>query len=225
MDGVHDLYDSTDVFIIVDVLSFSTCVDIAVSNGASVLPYRFKDESAKEFAAFNDAVLAVHRTERGPFSLSPVSMFNTTPGLRIVLPSPNGSTLSLECKGKKVICGSLRNAQAVAIAAQSLGKTISVIPAGERWSNSNIRFALEDALGAGAILSYLQGDLSPEALSFVSLWKNSKDNVSQLLRDCYSGKELVMRDSEEDITLASIVNASNCVPILTEGMAFVAYGA
>ena len=42
-----------DVTIVVDVLSFSTCVDVATARGAAILPYSWSDwndPSAAEFA-------------------------------------------------------------------------------------------------------------------------------------------------------------------------------
>ena len=48
--GVSLLAPISDVIIIVDVLSFTTSVEIATNQGALVYPYRWKDESAHEFA-------------------------------------------------------------------------------------------------------------------------------------------------------------------------------
>ena len=59
--GVLQLAPLSDVMIIVDVLCFSTCIEIANSRGAIVFPYQWKDESAKEFAQSVGAELANKR--------------------------------------------------------------------------------------------------------------------------------------------------------------------
>ena len=44
--GIEQLAPVSGVVIIVDVLSFSTAVDIATANCAIIYPYRWKDQSA-----------------------------------------------------------------------------------------------------------------------------------------------------------------------------------
>jgi 2-phosphosulfolactate phosphatase len=78
--------------IVVDVLSFSTCVDVAVSRAASIFPYPWKDAAAGQFATRHQAELAGARG-RARYSLSPVSFVDAPAGLRCVLPSPNGAAL------------------------------------------------------------------------------------------------------------------------------------
>src|SRR5829696_5652950 len=162
--GVAALAMHSDVIVIVDVLSFSTCVDIAVSNGAVIYPYPLQDDTAQDYAKSLGALLAVSRRSLADgYSLSPTSLLAIPAGTRLVLPSPNGATLSRATGDVPTIAGCLRNARAVANAAQALGQRISVVPAGERWPGGSLRPGIEDWIGAGAIIAHLDGFRSPEA--------------------------------------------------------------
>lgn len=213
--GVSVLTPISDVVIIVDVLSFSTSVDIAVDRGATVFPYLWKDERAAKFAASAKATLADPKRTKGKLSLSPASLVNIQSGTRLVLPSPNGATLSLLGKPATVLAGCLRNARAVAVAAMKLGTTIAVIPAGERWkADDSLRPAFEDWIGAGAILTHLNGNRSPEAVVAVAAFKEVEGDLANYLNQCSSGKELIERGFSEDVRLASQLNVSDSVPAL-----------
>ena len=214
--GVLQLAPISDVVIIVDVLSFSTCVDIVVSRDAIAFPYQWRDASASAFAQSVTAELATKRGT-GKYSLSPVSLMLIPQGTRLVLPSPNGSTLSLATGATPTITGCLRNAQAVASAAMRYGSKIAVIPAGERWTDGSLRPAIEDWIGAGAVLSYLEGNLSPEAQLAVATYQTMYPNLKQLIQQCGSGQELIERGFEQDVELAVQLNVSDCVPTLAEG--------
>jgi len=56
-----DALAPADVVIIVDVLSFSTCVDIAVGRGALIFPIQWDNVSAREVAEVRHAELAGRR--------------------------------------------------------------------------------------------------------------------------------------------------------------------
>jgi 2-phosphosulfolactate phosphatase len=192
LSGIEALAPASDVVIIVDVLSFTTCVDIVVSRGGTVFPYRD--------------------------TLSPASLMAIPPRTRLVLPSPNGSTLSLSTGDVPTLAGCLRNARAVAARAGQLGRRLSVIAAGERWSeNRLLRPAAEDLWGAGAIISYLPGTRSVEAEMAAAAFRHVQANLVESLQRCASGQELFGRGFPEDVHLAGQLNVSDVAPLLTDG--------
>lgn len=219
--GIDKLAPISYLVVIVDVLSFSTAVEIATNNGAIVFPYRWKDQSAINYAKSVNAELAsIKRISSNGYSLSPASLINIPAEARLVLPSSNGASLSLRTGKTPTLAGCLRNCKVIAHFAQSYGNKIAVIPAGEKWEDGSLRPAIEDLLGAGAILSYLDGKKSPEAEAAVATFQSFKDNLVTVLTQCSSGKELIARGFAKDIELACAINTSNCVPLLT-GNAYV----
>lgn len=214
--GIRQLAPISQAVVIVDVLSFSTCVDIATSQGATVFPYRWKDESALAYARSVNAELASCERQTDCPSLAPSSLVNLSPQSRLVLPSPNGASLSLLTGNTITITGCLRNCQAVADCLR-LYESVAVIPAGERWLDHSLRPAIEDWIGAGAILSYLQGQLSPEAEAAVAAFQNYQQS-SRRLDQCSSGKELIAKGFAADVDLAAQLNVSDCVPLLTDAV-------
>lgn len=217
--GVAQLAPISDVVVIVDVLSFSTCVEVATHNGAIIFPYAFGDESVVDYATSIQAELATHRQRWSTtrYSLSPVSLMNIPDSTRLVLPSPNGSTLTLLTGNTPTLAGCLRNCEAVARFAQSYGSKIAVIPAGERWKeDGSLRPAFEDLIGAGAILSYLHGSLSPEAAIALQSFQAFRQDLLGYLQKCSSGKELIAKDFAADVELAAAFNISSCVPLFTD---------
>lgn len=211
--GVAALAPISDVVIIVDVLSFSTAVDIATNRGATVFPYCWRDQSTADYAQSVQAQLATRRGELG-YSLSPASLLAIPAKTKLVLPSPNGATLTLSTGDTPTLAGCLRNCDAIARAARHYGTRIAVIPAGERWHDGSLRPAWEDFIGAGAILSHLEGSLSPEAQAAVAAFERGQKSLAETLRQCSSGKELVAQGFTEDIELAAAFNVSACIPTL-----------
>jgi 2-phosphosulfolactate phosphatase len=219
--GAEILSPICDAIVIVDVLSFTTAVSVAVSQGGIVFPYLGKAETAVAFAERKKAVLAGPRGSE-PYSLSPLSLTSIKSGQRIVLPSPNGSTISLSTGDTPTYAGCLRNANAVAKAAMRHGPKIGVIACGERWRvDMSLRPALEDLIGAGAIIRKLGGRNSPEAESALWTFLGACDALLDLVLRCSSGKELVEDNHEQDVILACQLDADTVVPLLVEG----AYGA
>lgn len=207
-----------EVVVIVDVLRFTTAVDAAVSRGARVYPYRWREASARDFADGVGAELADDRYG-GRLSLSPQSLMGLEPGATIVLPSPNGSTCAAIASdgGAMVIAACLRNAAAIAAWLNARSDTVAVIASGERWHDGSLRPALEDYLGAGAVIAGLDGQLSPEARAAAAAWTDAQPEIDALLRSCASGLELAERGWHDDLDYAAAVNVSRAVPVLRDG--------
>ncbi|MFI1940814.1 2-phosphosulfolactate phosphatase [Streptomyces purpureus] len=233
-EGAERLATGVDCVVVVDVLSFTTSVTVAVEAGTRVFPYRWRDATAAAFAERNGADLAVGRREAGPaspWSLSPAALRGAPFTPRLVLPSPNGSAISASAGEAVVVAGALRNAKAVAdwLARQGYGtpeRPVAVIASGERWPDGSLRPAVEDLLGAGAVVAALQehvGDaLSPEASVVAAAFRSTPDVVAAVTAGS-SGRELVAYGFAQDVAVATEVDGCAVVPVLVEG-AFTAAG-
>ena len=220
--GLAALAPGSAVIVVVDVLSFTTCVAIATARGAVIRPFA-ADPLGGEARALDQRRAAEAGWEcaaprgRGRYSLSPRSLVEIPAGTRLLLPSPNGAALSLETGGRPTLAACLRNATAVALAAAALGGPVSVIPAGERWDDGSLRPCLEDWAGAGAVLAALGGRPSPEARAAVDVFRAARPDLAARLRESVSGRELEERGHGEDVELAAALDVSAVVPVLTGG--------
>jgi 2-phosphosulfolactate phosphatase len=220
--GIDMLAPISDVVIIVDVLSFSTSVDIAVGRGAVVYPYLWRYERAAAFAESVGAELALPERRKDKYGLAPSSLVNISAGTRLVMPSANGAALSMNPFSKPLLAGCLRNAKAVARAARKRGRSIAIIPAGEMLKDGDGRRpAFEDLVGAGAIAANLGGGTSPQADAAASAFRQARGDLENWLSACESGRELIERGFPEDVALAAQLDVSECAPELVD-KAFVA---
>jgi 2-phosphosulfolactate phosphatase len=218
--GVQLLAGRADLVVIVDVLSFTTSVSVAVERRASVIPYRFRDETAEPYARSIGATLASPERGAPGATLSPASLTVLRRDERLVLPSPNGATCTVLAAeaGATVIAGCLRNASAVGRFATTHGGTIAVIPAGERWPDGGLRPAVEDLIGAGAILASIdRRAMSPEAMAAVAAFRTAEDDLLGMLRGSASGRELAAAGFGRDLPIAAGIDVTDLVPVLVGG--------
>jgi 2-phosphosulfolactate phosphatase len=181
-----------DIVVVVDVLRFSTTVIEAVERGAD-----FRLDAAARATSINGAAVAEAAGARGAL----------------------------------VLVGSLRNASAVADAVLAEQKrrggrtSIAVIAAGELTgtdAGATVRFAVEDQLGAGAIVDAL-GSLgidhtSPDAAVASESFRALRRAVKHLLTASGSGLELIRRGRRDEVLAASAVDAASVVPVLRDGV-------
>lgn len=212
LSAVEHLAGEVDCAVIVDVMSFSTCVSLAVNNGADIYPYPWKDASALEYGMKIGACTASpdRRFCGEGYSLSPASIKNIRKGEKLVLPSPNGSAVSFKSRdaGIAVFSGCFRNMSATANACRSFERVL-VIPCGERWPDGSLRPCIEDYVAAGGIISAMgRENCSPEAQAAAAIWQHYQGENWQLLRSCSSALELKQRGFHEDVDLCLEVDKS-----------------
>ncbi|MEV7693861.1 2-phosphosulfolactate phosphatase [Microbacterium sp. NPDC089189] len=132
--------------------------------------------------------------------------------------------------GSTVLLGGLRNAGAVARAVlaeqqrRAARTSIAVIAVGD-VDDAGSRFAVEDQLGAGAIIDAL-GTLgldhtSPEAAASCEAFRGLGGAVRHLLTASGSGQALLDAGAREAVVAAALLDQVDTAPVLRDG-AFVA---
>ena len=181
-----------DIVVVVDVLRFSTTVIEAVDRGED-----YPLDAAAHAVSINGAPVAQAAARTGAL----------------------------------VLLGGLRNASAVAVAVlaeqarRGARMSIAVIAAGElsgRDAASTLRFAVEDQLGAGAIIDALGAlgidHTSPDAAVAAESFRALRRAVKHLLTASGSGRELIETGRGAAIARAAAVDAASVVPALREGI-------
>jgi len=228
--GVREAANRGDIIIIVDVLSFSTTVITAIHHGAIIFPYpAYKDGKESNYAERVGAELIFGRAESmklGNPTLSPMTFNQTHKNKKYVLCSLNGALCSwVAVKVPALLVGGLLNVTSVASFANKLqkktGAAITVISCGEQWEDvlegeNKLRPAIEDYLGAGAILSKLDGRKSPEADLCANAFYSVEGRVEELIMKSGSGRELILKGFEKDVIHATHIDAFKNVPVLTD---------
>jgi 2-phosphosulfolactate phosphatase len=225
--GAHDAAERGDILVVVDTLRFSTAAATAVHHGALIYPCASDETVYNALAQRVGGEVALHHVAAPTltrFSLSPRSFLMVEPGTRVVLPSPNGSTCSqYGSRAPALFVGALVNAQAVARAVSHLLNgashlNVTVLACGERWripdEEGVLRFALEDYLGAGAIISTLPFSQTMEAQVCAATFQALRDQIDAALWECESGQELRGKGLGEDVRFAAQLDIYDTAPIL-----------
>lgn len=196
-DGLARLAAS-DVVVVVDVLRFSSTVTTRVAAGGAV-PL----DAAAHAVSLNGSA-----TSRAAAALDPAPI---------------------------VLLGCLRNASAVAEAIadeqrrRGARTSIALIAGGElvpadagAAARTARRFAVEDLLGAGAIVDALGvrgiDHTSPEAAAAGEAFRGLRAARRHLLAASGSGQELAERGAHDEVRAAAELDASTAVPVLREGV-------
>lgn len=228
--GARRAAERGDAIVIVDVLSFSTASIVACDyyGGALVVA--------------NDAELEEHRQASGlRFRMFRLWQFLSNPHQRqlelneaIVMPQSMGALCTRIAKqtpgAGNISAGGIINAEATA------DEIVKILEEADRWVNGvtlvlcgefyprvfypgfspEFIFALEDQIGAGAILSYLPENLSltPEGQAAVAIFNAAKNNLQEWGMQISSERIL---DESESIQHAFSLNHYATVPGLIHG--------
>lgn len=196
-DGLARLA-TADVVVVVDVLRFSSTVTTRVAAGGAV-PL----DAAAHAVSLNGTAIS-----RAAAALDPAPI---------------------------VLLGCLRNASAVAEAIadeqrrRGARTSIALIAGGElvpadagAAARTARRFAVEDLLGAGAIVDALGvrgiDHTSPEAAAAGEAFRGLRAATRHLLAASGSGQELAERGAHDEVRAAAELDASTAVPVLREGV-------
>ena len=167
--GAAAVADEGAVAVVVDVLSFTTTLSVAVDAGIAVYPFGWWTSGPRRTPP------SATRCSPGVDPCAPESACRRSRcaprrgSSGWCCPLPNGSAISfaLAGSGASVVGACLRNATATARWLSARRTPVAVVAAGERWSDGTLRPAVEDLWGAGAVIAGLVDlgatGLSPEA--------------------------------------------------------------
>ncbi|MEO8907919.1 MAG: 2-phosphosulfolactate phosphatase [Microbacteriaceae bacterium] len=236
VEGLNSIAPDAGVIVVVDAISFTTTVELAVTHGLTVLPHSGHG-SAADAADAAGAALGEPRGHAGvslsPSSITPESVAGIAPFTRVLMPSLNGSRVCAAAAafGVPVVAATLRNRAAVArwiLARQAEHGTrlrVAVVAAGEVRADGTTRFAVEDLLTAGAVVDALASFgvdyCSPEAAAACAAYTGLARASGHLLTASVSGQQLIEDGQRADVELAAQLDVSDTVPVLLD-RAFVA---
>ncbi|MGC9516510.1 MAG: 2-phosphosulfolactate phosphatase [Methanomicrobiales archaeon] len=204
-----------DLAIMVDVLRASTTITVALNTFSRVIPVKNLD-TAEFMAKKYDAVLA---GERGGASIewfdtgnSPVQIKNFK-GEALVLTTSNGTRILEEMDADNILIGSFVNAKAVAENALKLAKGhIEIVMAGV-----NGRFAIEDFLGAGEIISHLKENELDEYSIAALMASQNNEYVNRTVKSSNSALKLYDLGFSDDVEFCLKRNIYDIVPSYEKG--------
>jgi 2-phosphosulfolactate phosphatase len=229
--GLAEALAAGSIPVIVDVLRFSSTVTTAVANGFTIIPAATRERAARISQETGAEVSGSTGTAR--YSLSPLDYVNPRFPDDVALVSPNGAALSASLPaGTTGFIACFLNARTAGrILAEASGRTgrdVALIAAGEVPEDGDgsgpIRFALEDYLGCGCILTELKLEQTADTRVCQRAYEASTLDLGRLVTECPSGRYLTARGNEHDISHCVQRSISDVVPAITGGR-IVAYAA
>jgi len=214
------------VVVVLDILFATTTMVAALGHGAlEILPVA--DEAAARAAGTGHAegsyVLSGElHAETLPGFAHPAPLALVAHGVKdktVIYSTTNGTVaMTLAAGAKRVYCGALLNAQAIAahVVAEHPRDTVLIL-----CSGSGGNFNLEDFYGAGCFVDRFAGllgaeaDLSDSARTALAFFRGAR--APQVLLDCRVGRMMTARGLAHEVEFACRFDAYPVVPVLEQG--------
>jgi len=204
-----------DVAIMVDALRASTTITIALEKIPYIIP-TLEIEEALAMVGEHQAFLA---GERGGATIEGFDAGNSPLEIRklsgktLIITTSNGTRILQGIRGQALI-GSFINAQAVAEKAIEMAVDhIEVVMAGVKG-----KFAIEDFLGAGEIISHLQDQELDEMAQTACLAIQNPKLVDQYVKNSRSAQRLRELGFKKDVDFCLQRDISQIVPQFKDGI-------
>ncbi|HUU46673.1 MAG TPA: 2-phosphosulfolactate phosphatase [Acidobacteriota bacterium] len=214
-------------YVVIDILRASTVLCTALSNGARAIIPVVDHEEALNLKKASEDPGALVCGERGGRKLPGFDLGNSpleyTPevvgGKNLIYSSTNGVVaIAGAPAGADVVVAGLVNLSAAATYIAGLNRPTLIACSGKLS-----RFALEDAVGAGALIAKLW-EIDPNlelvndgALTAQTLWDHYKDDPAMAMWQCEHGRFLIDLGFGADLSVCAAVDSVPVVPIMREG--------
>jgi 2-phosphosulfolactate phosphatase len=225
MTGARQAAARGDVVVVVDVLSFSTEIVVAVAEGKTCLVY--SDAELEAMGGVDAAAAALdarpyrrfHHYDVDDAAALPAASSPAGSGERVLFRSTNGAAATrAAAAASELLIGSLRNASACAsylttLLASTATQRVTLVACGSVAGTADegrFRPALEDWLAVGRIAAYLSSAglvVSPEAYAAARSWPGD-----EMLPACVAANALIEAGLDEIVELAFAVDKSDAVP-------------
>ena len=216
------------VCIVVDLLRASSSIAAILSRGAREVVPAAGIEEARHLHKKHPAYLLCGEQGGLPpagfdFGNSPSEFARSDlAGRSIILATSNGTRiLAQAAAASSVLVGTLLNRAAVAMAARGLGAAITIIAAGAYEGQV---FALEDAIGAGAIVQRLlelepAASLNDGARAALACFEAARGDLPAAIAACAHARDLAEIGLAEDISYCARLDALPVAPLLARNEA------
>lgn len=211
--------------VVIDVLRSSTSIARALANGAELIIPLASTEDVTRLASTLDRKQIVLCGERDSIRVDGYALGNSpseftsknVKGKTLLLTTTNGTRALVRCEGaKEIVVAGLVNLEAVVARLARVGEW-TILCAG-----SHGRFALEDALCAGAIVASMRArssdiQVNDAGKSAEFLYRSAGEDLPRIVAGTEAGTRLASLSLSADVETCVQVDSIPVVPIVTDG--------